>query len=741
MKVCLNAIVKNEVKNLPRLLESVAPHLACYAIGDTGSTDGTPDLIRRYFDERGIPGVVAQYEFEDYSQARNRALHLATGLPHDFDCVLLADADMELVVEDDAFFQRPVAPRAAHMILQVGSQHAYDNIRLIGRGTADRARYKKRTHEYLAVPGHVPKLPGIRFIDHESGANRGPGNRDKHERDLKLLMLDWAEEPDGRTAFYLAETYWWSDRPQEAIAWYERAAELQHSDEEKWYARYKHARCLLADVAEAPAALDRSAPNGANRHQRRAGAVAARRTKTTAAGTARLRPRTDQECAAGVAALLEVHHERPSRAEPLLHLSRHYRLRGRNDLACIFAEAGKRVAYPKDDSLFIEREAYEHGFDGEIGICGWYSQMPQRTEAGRVATMHLTHCPSAAEHLRWTARSNSRCYAKPLFGSTDFMGHRTYVQVRVDCPANMAAFNPSIARAPDGSLRAVVRTANYPLRKDASGKQNWDAYTADDPVRTENYLVDLAWPSLEITGQRKLRFESTTQPCSGLVRGYEDCRLFWWQSGWWATATVRDRGDGMICQIVLWEIDGAREAVLQSPSIEVRNEKNWMPFVDATDELHLVYSIDPCVVLQVDKSTLRAREISRTPVEQNLVELRGGSQLVPHRTHPSGAGEERLICIAHETIPDSSEPMHGRCYLHRLVEFKHGANGLQLSRVSWPFTLLQRGVEFCAGLCLTPDGSGYVVSFGARGDEIACLGLLDAGRVEQLLQEGGREPV
>ena len=47
-------IVKNEMVNLKRCLDAVAPHIACWVIGDTGSTDGTQDFIRAYFNERDI---------------------------------------------------------------------------------------------------------------------------------------------------------------------------------------------------------------------------------------------------------------------------------------------------------------------------------------------------------------------------------------------------------------------------------------------------------------------------------------------------------------------------------------------------------------------------------------------------------------------------------------------------------------------------------------------------------------
>ena len=718
MKLCLNMIVKNEAANLPRLLESVADHITCYVILDTGSSDDTPRLIHDFFEHhpRAIPGTVARGEFHDYSQARNEALDLARTSMFHFDALLLLDADMELVVSDVEQFHA-LAP-ATYKITQQGSRDDYANIRIVPR--TSRAKYRKRTHEYLHVPHGSPVIDRetVWLIDHESGANRGKANRDKHDRDLRLLTLDWRDEPDFRTAFYLAETHWGAWDPERAISWYERARRLSGSPEELWYASYKLGRCLLADVE------DESDPTGRKRRQR-----------------------DDDECAEGVARLLEAHQERPTRAEPLLHLARHYRHRSKSDLACLIAEAGKRIPYPENDRLFIEREAYSgHGFDGEIGISGWYAKLPARRDAARVATLHLSTCASARGTVRREARTNSRLYARPLFTEAEA------VHLQVDAPDDMVAFNPSVATAPDGRLATVVRTANYPLHKDVKGACRWNRYTVDDPVRTENYFTNLDPNDLTPRSERKLSIEGPGALPSR-VRGYEDMRPFAWRGRWWATTTVLDRGDGM-AKMVLLNLDptsgGASgetiaEVLLDSYGHDGRHEKNWMPLVTPSadgGELYLLYSIDPTVVLHVDATSLEVREVSSDTPTANLTELRGGSQVI--RKHPSRWSPDTADhwhCITHEIVKHASEPMHGRYYLHRLVELEGDpAEGLTVSRVSWPFTLLKLGVEFCAGLCHAPDGSGYLVSFGAAGDEQARLATLPYTRVEELLEEGKTEP-
>jgi len=67
--VALSMIVRNEAGTLGRCLESVRGVVREMVIGDTGSTDGTPDIAREY----GARVVEVPWE-NDFAAARNRAL-------------------------------------------------------------------------------------------------------------------------------------------------------------------------------------------------------------------------------------------------------------------------------------------------------------------------------------------------------------------------------------------------------------------------------------------------------------------------------------------------------------------------------------------------------------------------------------------------------------------------------------------------------------------------------------------
>jgi glycosyltransferase involved in cell wall biosynthesis len=198
--ICLNMIVKNEVANLERCFRSVADHISCWVIGDTGSTDGTQQLIEHFFTARGIPGELRSFAFENFAQARNEALDRARASALPFDYILLTDADMELTVQNPAFSQDLTG--AAYKVLQ-RSGVTYWNNRLLRRDVP--ARYMGVTHEYLDVrAGETKNLEGISFIDHRTGSNRV----DKYQRDIRLLTDAIATEPDpGLQGILLSRTF------------------------------------------------------------------------------------------------------------------------------------------------------------------------------------------------------------------------------------------------------------------------------------------------------------------------------------------------------------------------------------------------------------------------------------------------------------------------------------------------------------------------------------------------------
>lgn len=391
-QLCLNMIVRNEAANIERCLSSVADHIACWVIGDTGSTDGTQDRIRSFFNGRGIPGELHEFPFHNFEQARNTALEYAYASRLSYDYLLFCDADMELVVEEPGFCAGLIAP--GYLVLQRAGSLSYWNTRLVQRGTG--ARYHGVTHEYLEVPGDQPRLSGIWYKDHASGSSRV----DKFERDIRLLSEALRQDPSStRYWFYLAQSYRDAGRMQEAAAAYAKRAEMGGWEEETWYARWQYARCQRALGDEA-------------------GFV----------GTA-----------------LAAYNQRPWRAETLCDLAQYYRERGMHHASLMFSEPGLSLGLPTD-ILFVDHLAHTVKLKEEFSIAAFYSHDPAKRSLGHDVCDWLSLNPAVPKPSRDLARSNLFFYVEPLAGLTPV----------ADCESSVRPINDERSALPDLSWPSVI---------------------------------------------------------------------------------------------------------------------------------------------------------------------------------------------------------------------------------------------------------------------------------------------
>jgi glycosyltransferase involved in cell wall biosynthesis len=74
--ICLNMIVKNEAHVVRETLDSAAPYISSWVIVDTGSDDGTQDLIANHMARLGIPGELHERPWRNFGHNRTEALSL-----------------------------------------------------------------------------------------------------------------------------------------------------------------------------------------------------------------------------------------------------------------------------------------------------------------------------------------------------------------------------------------------------------------------------------------------------------------------------------------------------------------------------------------------------------------------------------------------------------------------------------------------------------------------------------------
>ena len=634
--IALNMIVKNEASILERCLRSVAPWIDYYVIGDTGSTDGTPELIQNFFRAREIDGEVHRFPFVDFGQARNEALDRCRRSPGRFDYILFADADMELVV-DDAMFRDGLRD-PAYAMRQVSSI-SYDNVRLVRRDVS--ARYIGPTHEFFDV-AHPGRLSGVWFRDHDDGSSHG----EKYERDVRLLQSFLEQHPnDARSMFYLAQTYRCQGEHQKAIEEYERRIAVGGWIEEVWYSHYRIADCHRALGDEA----------------------------------------------SFVHRALLAYQLRPSRAEPLYLLANHYRLQGQNDLAVLMANMGRRIPM-SNDNLFVEHSVYRHGFDEELSIAGFYSALPQIRNEAHQACMDLATRRELPEHVKAIATQNQMYYALP---AERFFGPAACVmQIHARDGEAYRPMNPTIAIA-EGRIRCGLRLVNYTVGENyRTFEEDGRVRTRNAILELSQDLTvaryaDLVEPAFWHDVRRSDR-----------VQGFEDCRLFFWRNSWWATATVLDQNTKGVAEIALIQIVGMQVDqvyVQRHPDVEPHlHQKNWMPLVRG-DDLFLIYKSDPTTILRVDPETKQAKKHSTSTPPRDLSHLRGSSQALPidggwlyvaHEAFERDEGRRythRLVWLDDDFIlRRMSDPFY---FLHTGIEFCAGlAHLLEPTRDELVFT-------------------------------------------------------
>ena len=94
--ICLNMIVKNESRVIRRCLASLKHLIDYWVIVDTGSSDGTQDIIREFMHD--VPGELFERPWVDFALNRSEALEYARGKA---DYIFIIDADEIVWVEPD----------------------------------------------------------------------------------------------------------------------------------------------------------------------------------------------------------------------------------------------------------------------------------------------------------------------------------------------------------------------------------------------------------------------------------------------------------------------------------------------------------------------------------------------------------------------------------------------------------------------------------------------------------------
>lgn len=332
--ICLTMIVKNESEVIKRCIDSVKDYINYWVIVDTGSTDGTQDLIKEIMSEYGIPGELHERPWVDFGYNRTENLNYAKGKA---DYRLIIDADDVLFVEDPSVNPFLNIDKDFYKVkIRLGSL-AYYRTQLI-RGDQD-WKYIGVLHEYLSGPEGVSLeedfLGGVEMHASVSGHNRDIKGKDKYYNDALIFEKaiittpkeDLPMDLERRYVFYMAQSYRDAGMHERSIESYQRRIDLGGWQEEVYISKYWIAR-------------QKQTMN-----------------------------KPDEEI---IDAYLKAWEYRPNRLESLYHLIKFLGSKKRYALAFAFSAIGMKTG-PCSDILFVEDEIWKWRMPDEYSVLAYYN--------------------------------------------------------------------------------------------------------------------------------------------------------------------------------------------------------------------------------------------------------------------------------------------------------------------------------------------------------------------------------
>lgn len=238
--ICLNMIVKDESHIIKGTLEMLCNkiHFDYWVICDTGSTDGTQDIITKFFKEKEIPGELFSDEWTDFAHNRTLALNRAFGKT---DLLLVFDADDE--IHGNLCIPSKKSDIMFHEYhLKFGNPLGTSYTRVLLINNQKKFRYLSVLHEFISClepNSRSTVLEGDYYVVSGRSGNRSKDPK-KYLNDALILEKAHAKAIiDGdqlylRYAFYCANSYKDYGNHEEAIKWYKITLEQDNWSQEKY---------------------------------------------------------------------------------------------------------------------------------------------------------------------------------------------------------------------------------------------------------------------------------------------------------------------------------------------------------------------------------------------------------------------------------------------------------------------------------------------------------------------------
>jgi len=229
-RLILCMIVKNEHHVILRCLSQIHKYISYWIILDTGSTDGTQQLIKDFFEGVDIPGELHQDTwYDDFGYSRSKVLGLCEGKG---DYAWMFDADD--TIHGDLIIPTLLTADCYALYFNKDNKYARHSIFKLGLGW----RYKYVLHEqpHNDVKREVQVISGDYYIN--SGRDGARNHvEDKYLRDAAIIekeldkVYTWTNEKEKKEAldhyiYYLAQSYFDAYDFEKALYFYKERTKL-----------------------------------------------------------------------------------------------------------------------------------------------------------------------------------------------------------------------------------------------------------------------------------------------------------------------------------------------------------------------------------------------------------------------------------------------------------------------------------------------------------------------------------
>lgn len=335
-KIVLTMIVKNESKVIERCLASVLPIIDTWCIVDTGSTDGTQEKIKKFFEQVGIEGQLHERPWVNFGHNRSEALELARSMG-DYSHMIDADEILEFEPDFDPDKFKESLNADLYHVFAFYNGIKYHRPQLTS--TAKKFYYRGVLHEYVDCYDEIKTkdfAKGILNRPLQDGArNQNPEKYIKDAEVFEEALKGKVEEKDfNRYHFYLAQSYRDARLWEKALDAYLKRASLGGWQEEVFYSLYQ-AGCMM-QILEKP--IDTI-----------------------------------------IKTFFEAHQVAPWRAESLWAAARLCRLHARFDQAYHLSKVALKVKYP-EGALFVGQHIYDWCILDEFAISAYYTSRYQESK-------------------------------------------------------------------------------------------------------------------------------------------------------------------------------------------------------------------------------------------------------------------------------------------------------------------------------------------------------------------------